>query len=104
MYMTKNVTTFPIETTPLGYVEIDSGELLFVDGIWAGCLPSVVQERLLLNLGIEKCKVPVYGVTHAGNRYLVVSLDNFTSIPAIEGIVDVVDLPERIEEETHDET
>jgi len=90
----KDVTTFPIAMTELGHVETDSGGILIADGVWTPCMPTVVQERLHLDLGIEKCKIPVYGVTRDGKRYLVLSLDDMTGLPAIEGVVEVSGIPE----------
>jgi hypothetical protein len=95
----KDATVFPTKMAQLGNVETDSGGILLADGVWSSCLPTVTQERLHLDLGIEKCKIPVYGTTCGGKRYLVLSLDDLTGIPAIEGLVEVTDLPEQKEEE-----
>lgn len=77
----------------IGYVETDSGGLVIADGIWGDEFPSVSQERICVNLGILKGKVPVYAVSRNGKRYLLLALDAAVQLPALEGLVNVTDLP-----------
>jgi len=77
----------------VGYVETDSGGIVIADGVWGDEFPTVSQDRVHLNLNLEKGRIPVFGFSKGGKRYLLLSLDDTEAIPAIEGIVDVTDLP-----------
>jgi len=81
----------------VGYVETDSGGIVIADGIWGDEFPTVSQDRVHLNLNLEKGRIPVYGFSKGGKRYLLLALDDAESIPAIEGLVSVTDLPEKEE-------
>jgi hypothetical protein len=77
----------------IGYVETDSGGLVIADGIWGDEFPSVSQERVTINLDLEKSKVPIFGFTKKGKRYILMALDDAKELPAIEGVVEVTDIP-----------
>lgn len=71
----------------LGHVETDTGSVTIVDSMWNDDLPKVVQDRLNLELGLDKCRIPVFGFKKNGKRYLLLALDDAEKTPSIEGVV-----------------
>ena len=59
----------------VGHLETDTGTVLFTDGIWNSDIPNVDQQRVYLNLGVQKARIPVYGVIRNGRRYLLLDID-----------------------------
>jgi hypothetical protein len=59
----------------IGYIETDSGTLLFADGIWGPALPSVDQKVMVVDTETERTKFPVYTVMRNGQRFLLIALD-----------------------------
>ena len=62
----------------VGYLETDSGTLLFADGIWQGSIPHNNQETLILDTETERTKFPVYSLLRGGQRFLLIALDTNT--------------------------
>lgn len=81
----------------IGYVETDSGGIIITDGVWGDAFPSVSQDRINVNLDLGKCRIPVFGFSKNGKRYLLLALDEAEDLPPIEGVVPVTDLPEKEE-------
>jgi len=75
--------------TLIGYVETDTGGITIVDSLWDDHLPKVTQNRVILELGLDKCKIPVYGFKKDNKRYLLISLDDSIDTPSIEGVVPI---------------
>lgn len=84
---------FGTKETLIGYVETDSGGVIIADGLWGDEFPSVSQDRVTMNFNLGKCKIPVFGFTKDGRRYLLLALDDAKPLPPIEGTVEVTDLP-----------
>ena len=81
--------TFSEKETIVGYIETDSGGVLMTDLVWAEDIPSVTQERVRLELDLDKCKIPVIAVRKGQKRYLIVSLDDAKDMPSMPEIVTV---------------
>lgn len=62
----------------VGYIETDSGTLLFADGIWGPSMPSIDQQALVIDTETERTKFPVYAVMRGGQRFLLIALDSNT--------------------------
>lgn len=88
---------FGSKETLVGHVETDSGGIIIADGLWGDEFPSVSQDRVNLDLNLGKCKIPVYGFSRNGKRYLLLALDDAEALPPIEGTVPVTDLPAKDE-------
>ena len=93
----------------VGYVETDSGSILITDGVWdKTVIPLNTQQRVSLDLGLDRCRIPVHRVTLGGKKFLMIALDD--AAPLTEGedkieTEDPVKLPEgekEEEEETED--
>ncbi len=59
----------------VGHLETDTGTILLTDGIWNSDIPSADQQRVYLNLGTQKIRIPVYGVIRNQRRYLILDVD-----------------------------
>lgn len=59
----------------IGYIETDSGMILFADGIWGNSMPAVDQQALLIDIETERAKFPVYTMMRGGRRFLLIALD-----------------------------
>lgn len=59
----------------VGHLETDTGTILLTDGIWNSDIPSADQQRVYLNLGTQKIRIPVYGVIRNRRRYLILDID-----------------------------
>lgn len=74
--------TFTEKEQHVGYIETDSGTLLFADGIWGPAIPTVDQTSLILDVETERAKFPVYTIMRGGQRFLMIALDtNVISTP-----------------------
>jgi len=82
----------------VGHLETDTGTILLTDGIWNSDIPSADQQRVYLNLGRQKIRIPVYGVIRNSRRYLILDID--AAVPNKRGkqqglvAVEDVDIPD----------
>lgn len=87
----------------VGYVETDSGSILITDGVWdKTTIPLNSQQRVSLDIGLDRCRIPVHNVKLNGKRFLLIALDD--AVPLTEGddkidVEDPVKLPEEEKEE-----
>ena len=78
--------------TQIGYIESDSGTLLFIDGIWSNSFPSVNQQTILVDTETERTRFPVYAMMERGQRFIVIALDtDTTKIPMADKDQVIVD-------------
>ena len=60
----------------LGYVSIDSGSLIMVDGAWATAIPRADDSRVLIDLEEIAGKLPVYSFLKDSKRYILIQVDD----------------------------
>ena len=75
----------------VGYLETDTGTVLLTDGIWNSEIPSANQNRVYLNLGTPRIKIPVYGVIRSNKRYLILDIDQAIQSTKVADTVKVED-------------
>jgi len=75
----------------VGYVTLDSGCLLLVDGVWDSA--QIKQsEKIRLDLGeTQPIRVPVTTVLQGGRRYVLLDIDGASRLPALNPLVEVED-------------
>lgn len=74
--MRDTTNLFTAEETLAGYLETDTGTILMTDGLWENTLPLTAQNRLTLDLGIERCRIPVYAMLRNEKRFLILGIDD----------------------------
>lgn len=66
----------------IGYVETDSGTLLITDGIWDDRIKVSARNKVSVDLGMDRVRVPVIATKQNGRKFLLIPLDQ------AEGVVD----------------
>jgi len=91
--------TFAETEQHVGYIETDSGTLLFADGIWGPTIPIVDQTSLILDIETERAKFPVYTIMRGGQRFLMIALDTNVITTPITSDDDRVSVDDPLSEE-----
>lgn len=83
----------------IGHIETNSGGILMADGAWEENLPPTTDSRICLDLEVEAGKIPVYAITVAGNRSLLIHIDDIVPHTLQEkvDISDPADIPKEPE-------
>jgi hypothetical protein len=72
----KNPTDiFTEKETIVGYVETDSGSLLITDGIWEDRINLNPRNKVAIDLGVDRVRVPVIATKQNDRRFLLIPLD-----------------------------
>lgn len=91
---------FKESETLIGHVILNTGTLLLTDGVWSDNLHINTEEKLAIDLNLDKVKVPVIAVRQNEQRYLLIPIDQGIPLdtPTTES-VEVVDIPTKTEEQ-----
>ena len=72
----------------IGYVETDSGTLLITDGIWDDRIKVSARNKVSVDLGMDRVRVPVIATKQNGRKFLLIPLDQAEVV--VEDTGDVV--------------
>lgn len=78
----------------IGHFITLSGSIVIADGIHADSLPGRADQRVVLDLGKEKCKIPVIATQQHGHRFLLIPVDAAIALP--ERLTETVEIEDPV--------
>lgn len=91
------MTDFTEKETIIGHFITLSGSIVIADGIHADSLPGSADQRVVLDLGKENCKIPVIAARQHNHNFLLIPIDAAIALPEHRAetvdIEDPVDVP-----------
>ena len=76
----------------VGHFVTLSGSIVIADGIHADSLPGGADQRVVLDLGKENCKIPVIAARQHGHNFLLIPVDAAIALPErLEETVEIED-------------
>jgi len=81
----------------VGHIVLNTGTLLLTDGVWIDNIKVSQEEKLAIDLGTDRIRVPVIGTKQNGRRFLLIPLDAAEQKDVPEN--DKVDIEDPIKEE-----
>lgn len=85
----------------IGYIETDSGSLLITDGIWDNIINASPRNKVTVDLGVDRVRLPVIATKQNDRRFLLIPIDEGEIIS--EDDSDTVTVDEPVETEKKDE-
>jgi len=59
----------------VGYITLNTGTLLLTDGVWVDNIKVSQEEKLAIDLGTDRIKIPVIATKQNNRRFLLIPLD-----------------------------
>jgi len=89
----------------IGYIETDSGSLLITDGIWDNIINASPRNKVTVDLGVDRVRLPVIATKQNDRRFLLIPIDEGEIISEDDSDTVTVDEPvdEPVETEKKDE-
>ena len=84
----KPADIFTSKENIVGYVETDSGTLLITDGIWDDRIKVSARNKVYVDLGMDRVRIPVIATKQNGRKFLLIPLDQAEVV--IEDAGDIV--------------
>lgn len=73
--MRKETDIFTERENTIGYLETDSGTLLITDGIWETLINVNPRNKISVDLGVDRVRVPVIATRQNGRRFILIPVD-----------------------------
>ena len=83
---------FTEEETIVGHIETDSGSLLITDGVWENIINVSPRNKVMVDLGVDRIRLPVIATKQNDRRFLLIPID--LAEPLGEHIDDTVPVEE----------
>ncbi len=83
---------FKESETVIGYIETDSGSLLITDGIWDSIVNVNPRNRVHVDLGVDRIRLPVIATKQNDRRFLLIPIDQ--AEPLADSSTDKVNVEE----------
>ena len=87
----------------IGHVELDSGSLMITDGIWETSLGIAEKNRVVVDLNMDKVRLPIIATRQGNQRFLLIPIDLAepvsVSLDQTVSVEDPVTLPPKEEDD-----